>query len=64
MNQLYNQTNQLGNDIRQLSHQLHPVTLEHLGLVGALQGYIGEFERETGIPTSFSARINEQETTL
>lgn len=57
LNQLYNQTNELSNEIRQLSHQLHPVTLEHLGLAGALQGYIGEFERQTGIPTSFSARI-------
>jgi len=57
LNQLYDQTNELGNDIRDLSHQLHPVALEHLGLAGALQGYIGEFERETGIPTSFSARI-------
>lgn len=57
VNRLYNQTNDLGNNIRELSHQLHPVTLEHLGLAGALQGYIGEFERETGIPTSFSARI-------
>ena len=60
LNQLYNQTNDLGNEIRQLSHQLHPVTLEHLGLAGALRGYVDEFERETGIPTSFSVQIKRE----
>lgn len=57
VNELYKQSNNLGDDIRQLSHQLHPVTLEHLGLVGALQEYLREFERETGISTSFIARV-------
>jgi PAS domain S-box-containing protein len=60
LNQLYDQTNNLSNDIRQLSHQLHPATLEHLGLAGALEAYVGEFERETGIPTSFAARITSE----
>jgi PAS domain S-box-containing protein len=60
LNQLYDQTNDLSNDIRQLSHQLHPATLEHLGLAEALEAYIGEFERETGISTSFSARITRE----
>ncbi len=60
LNQLYDQTNDLSNDIRQLSHQLHPSTLEHLGLAEALEAYIGEFETETGIPTSFSARITSE----
>jgi signal transduction histidine kinase len=43
-----------------LSHQLHPSTLEHLGLAEALEAYIGEFERETGISTGFSARITSE----
>jgi PAS domain S-box-containing protein len=60
LNQLYDQTNDLSNDIRELSHQLHPSTLEHLGLAEALEAYIGEFERETGIPTSFSARLTSE----
>ena len=60
LNQLYDQTNHLSNDIRQLSHQLHPSTLEHLGLAEALEAYIGEFEKETGIPTRFSARITSE----
>src|SRR5688572_8268547 len=58
VNELYKQANDLANDIRQLSHQLHPVTLEHLGLVRALEGYLAEFQRETGISTSFTARVN------
>jgi len=57
LNKLYDQTNHLSNNIRQLSHQLHPVTLEHLGLAGALKGFIDQFETETGITTSFTARI-------
>ena len=57
LNQLYEQTIELSNDIRQLSHQLHPATLEHLGLAEALRAYVIEFEEETGIATSFSARI-------
>src|SRR5947207_1740657 len=60
LNQLYDQTNDLSNDIRQLSHQLHPSTLEHLGLAEALEAYISEFEKETGILTSFSARITSE----
>jgi two-component system, LuxR family, sensor kinase FixL len=57
LNQLYEQTKDLSNDIRQLSHQLHPATLEHLGLAETLKVHVGEFERETGIATSFSATI-------
>lgn len=57
LNKLYDQTNDLGDNIRQLSHQLHPATLEHLGLAGALKGFVDQFESETGITTSFTARI-------
>jgi PAS domain S-box-containing protein len=60
LNQLYDQTNDLSNDIRQLSHELHPVTLEHLGLAEALEAYIGEFEIETGIPTCFNSGITSE----
>jgi PAS domain S-box-containing protein len=57
LGQLYDQTNDLSNDIRQLSHELHPSTLEHLGLAEALAAYVGEFEKETEIITGFSSRI-------
>jgi signal transduction histidine kinase len=39
--------------IRQLSHSLHPGVLEHVGLVTALRGYCGDFERTHGLPVSF-----------
>lgn len=57
---LSDQAKDLGNHIRELSHQLHPVALEHLGLAEALKAYIGEFAKETGIPTRFSARISSE----
>lgn len=60
LNDLYDQTNDLSNDIRQLSHQLHPATLEHLGLADALSAYTDDFERETGISTSFAARLRSE----
>jgi len=50
----------LGNDIRQLSHELHPSTLDHLSLAEALAAYIVKFERETEITTFFSARITSE----
>jgi signal transduction histidine kinase len=60
LNQLYDQTNELSNDIRELSHELHPSTLEHLGLAEALAAYVGEFDKETGIITGFSSRITSE----
>ncbi len=60
LDELYDQTHDLSNDIRQLSHQLHPVTLEHLGLAEALKVYVDEFEKETGIVTTFTARLGEK----
>jgi PAS domain S-box-containing protein len=54
---LYEQTKDLGNDIRQLSHDLHPATLEHLGLADALASYITEFQNDEGVPTSFTGRL-------
>ena len=54
---LYEQTEDLNNDIRQLSHDLHPATLEHLGLADALASYITEFQNEEGVPTSFTCRL-------
>jgi PAS domain S-box-containing protein len=39
----------LSNDIRQLSHDLHPAVLEHIGLHMALESYCAEFSRREGI---------------
>ncbi len=39
----------LSEDVRQLSHQLHPSVLEHSGLAPALQAFCREISRQTGI---------------
>lgn len=50
-------TNRLTNEIRRLSHQLHPAVLEHLGLVTALESYIGSFRDEEQIDVTLTAEI-------
>jgi signal transduction histidine kinase len=40
---------QLAQSVRQLSHQLHPVILEHGGLAAALRSYCAEFSSLNGI---------------
>jgi len=43
-------------DIRHLSHELHPGVLPHIGLVAALEGYCREFEEtHGGIGVTFGA---------
>jgi signal transduction histidine kinase/ABC-type uncharacterized transport system substrate-binding protein len=42
-------------DIRQLSHELHPGVLQHIGLVAALEGYCREFEDTHGVGMTFRA---------
>jgi signal transduction histidine kinase len=36
---------QLTEEVREISHRLHPALLEHLGLVSALRSYCSEFEK-------------------
>ena len=43
--------------IRQLSHQLHPEILDHVGLVKALESYVLEFGTEEQIAIDFSADV-------
>ena len=43
------QTIELAEDIRLLSHDLHPAVLEHAGLVDALQNHCSEFARQQSI---------------
>jgi signal transduction histidine kinase len=43
----------LCNDLRRMTHQLHPAALEHLGLVEALRSHCREFSRNEGIAVSF-----------
>jgi signal transduction histidine kinase len=60
LDQLRENTNRLTNDIRTLSHQLHPAVLEHLGLVTALQAYIDNFRNEEQIEVNLTAEIGDE----
>jgi signal transduction histidine kinase len=40
---------QLSEEVRQISHRLHPALLEHLGLVSALRSFCAEFEESRHI---------------
>ena len=53
-------TNRLTNEIRRLSHQLHPAVLEHLGLVTALESYIGNFKDEEQIDVRLNADLGDE----
>ena len=47
---------QLSEDVRKLSHSLHPSILEHSDLAASLEMHCREFTGQYGIPTSFTAR--------
>lgn len=49
-------------EVRQLSKQLRPEILDELGLIPAIQSYIDEFQRLSGIQTEF--QCHETETSL
>ena len=49
------QTHSLGRNVRQLSHDLHPAVLQHLGLVKGLTSYCGELQRAHGVAITCSA---------
>ena len=58
LDEIYRDTNELNSHIRQLSHELHPAALEHLGLEKALAAYIAEFQRQEEIETTFGASLS------
>jgi PAS domain S-box-containing protein len=47
--ELQQQTLTLARNLRQLSHDLHPTVLQHLGLVKGLTSYCGELQRAHGL---------------
>ena len=51
------QVRDLGVQVRQLSHQLHPEVLEQLGLIAALESHVAEIGDEEGIAIRFSAAV-------
>ena len=57
LDRLRETANGLTNEVRRLSHQLHPAVLEHLGLVTALESYIESFSDEERIDVQLTADI-------
>src|SRR5258705_8097607 len=64
LDQLGAQTNELTTQIRQLSHQLHPDVLEHVGLVAALESEVAEFGHNENINVAFTAEIQSEQIPL
>jgi two-component system sensor histidine kinase UhpB len=60
LEQLRQTANALTNEVRRLSHQLHPAVLEHLGLVTALESYIAGFTDEEKIDVQLTADIGDE----
>ena len=46
----------ISEEVRRISHSLHPAALEHVGLVTALRSYCAEFSQQAGVKTDFSAQ--------
>jgi signal transduction histidine kinase len=57
LDQVYTRLDSLTDQIRQLSHQLHPAVLEHLSLVKALQNHVDELSNEEQIAIKFFADV-------
>jgi two-component system sensor histidine kinase UhpB len=55
LDRLQQRAAELVEEIRHLSHELHPGVLQHIGLVAALQGYCNEFEDEHRLGLTFQA---------
>ena len=52
--------NSLTNEVRRISHQLHPAVLEHLGLVTALESYVASFRDEERIDVQLTADVGDE----
>lgn len=55
---LGSQVKGLTTQVRQLSHQLHPEVLEHLGLIAALESHIDELDHLESMRVRFSANVD------
>ena len=60
LDRLRETANDLTDEVRKLSHQLHPAVLEHLGLVTALESYIESFADEEQIEVKLTAEIGDE----
>ena len=57
LEKLARQVDHLNTQIRQLSHELHPEVLEHVGLITALESHLTEFEQHEDLQIKFSAEV-------
>jgi signal transduction histidine kinase len=55
---LLQRTSAVAENLRLLSHGLHPSVLHHIGLVAALQAHCAEFERQRRVRVKFFAQDN------
>jgi signal transduction histidine kinase len=55
LSRLQDRTERTSNELRRMTHQLHPAVLEHLGLVSALRSHCCEFSESEGIRIQFRA---------
>ena len=55
---LGSQVKELTTQVRELSHQLHPEVLEHLGLIAALESHFVELDHLESMRIRFSATVN------
>jgi two-component system, chemotaxis family, CheB/CheR fusion protein len=51
-----NDVGRLSNDLRRIAYELHPSTLDHLGLSVALRSLSREFSEREGLPIKFTGR--------
>jgi len=54
LDKMVEMTNDVIRKVQRISSELHPVMLDDLGLVAAIEWYCGEFEERTGIPCQLS----------
>jgi len=57
LEKLARQVDHLTTQIRQLSHELHPEVLEHVGLITALESHLTELEQHEDLQIKFSAEV-------
>jgi signal transduction histidine kinase len=60
LDQLRATANDLTDEVRRLSHQLHPAVLEHLGLVTALESFIESFSEEEQIDVRLTSELGDE----
>lgn len=57
LDRLAKQVDHLTTQVRQLSHDLHPEVLEHVGLIPALKSHMAELEQHEDLQIRFSAEV-------